>query len=199
MRHAATKHIYAHWRRLKGRRAAPERQEFNPADIGRHLGDLLLLESAGQGGWTFRIAGSRLCALYGSELRGRAFTKILLPQADEDAEEMLNAASVEGHPVIAGVTLMFVDGTNLGGELLLLPLLHEGRLDTRMLGALTFRPQDRLASGLSAGMDILSFRVLREEFGNPGFHAVDASGPLDAAVLERRGHLTVLRGGLHQA
>ncbi|MCA0422704.1 MAG: PAS domain-containing protein, partial [Proteobacteria bacterium] len=59
MRHQGTKHIFAYWQRLKGRRIAAERADFNPGDVGRFLADVILLEQSGAGRWTFRIAGSR--------------------------------------------------------------------------------------------------------------------------------------------
>jgi len=199
MRHQGTKHIFAYWQRLKGRRIAAERADFNPGDVGRFLADVILLEQSGAGRWTFRIAGSRLCALFGGEMRGQDFTAILLPQADADAAEMLGVVSEEALPVVAGLTMLFANGAAAAGELLLLPMLHEGRTDHRILGVLTFNPRERLVPGISAGIDILSFRVVRESDDCQALLPVEPELPFGAVVMEKRGHLTVLKGGLHQA
>lgn len=198
MRYAATKHLFSYWRRLRGGKPAPERVALNPADIGRFLGDLMLLEKGEGRDYRFRIAGSRLCSLYGSELRGRTITDILLPQSDADVAEMISAVTEDCLPVIAGVSVLLTDGASIDAEMILLPLSHEGRTDGRILGALTFRTQERLAQGACAGIDVLSFRVVHDG-DQHGLHPVEPVLPLGAGVAERRGHLTVLLGGLHQA
>lgn len=196
MRHQGTKQIFDYWRRLKGRRIAPDRADFNPADVGRHLADVILLERTEQGRWSFRIAGSRLCGHFGGELRGQDFTSVLLPQADADAGEMLATVSEEALPVVAGLTMMFTNGVAAMGELLLLPMQHEGSTDRRILGIVSFQQRDRMVPGLSAGIDILSFRVVREGDAGHGLMPLEPELPFGTSVMEKRGHLTVLRGGL---
>ena len=198
MRHAATKHIFTYWRRLRGASLAPERATLNPAEIGRYLADMFLLEQEECGEFRFRIAGSRICTLFGMELRGHTLTGLAMPQADADLAEMLSATTEDGSPVIAGVSVILPDGMSVDAEMLLLPLTHKGRMDTRVLGSLTFRVYDRLAQNAHAALDILSFRILNE-VDTRFLHPSEPELPLDIRVSERRGHLTVLEGGLHQA
>ena len=198
MRHAATKHIFSYWRRLRGSELAPERARLNPADIGRYLTDMFLLEKDGTGDFRFRIAGSRICALFGMELRNHSFSGLALPQADADIGEMLAATTQDATPVIAGVSLILTDGMSVDAEMLLLPLLHKGEMDARILGSPTFRTHERLAQGASAALDVLSFRILNDADAR-FLHPTEPDLPFDARISGRRGHLTVLEGGLQQA
>lgn len=196
MRHAATKNVFSYWLRLRGVRVAPERDAINPIDIGRHLADILLLEKSEDGQFRFRIAGSRICALFGQELRGEKMTATVIPHAEADLVDMLGIVTGDALPVIAGVSALTGDRNTLDGELLLLPLTHNGRTDDRLLGILTFNTDHRLLSGTCFGLDILSFRVLGEQ--EPRFfHPLEPDLPMEArATAARRGHLTVLDGGL---
>ncbi len=53
--------------------ARAERAEIEPAAIGRLLGDIFLLENSENPRYAVRLAGTRLCALIGHEMRGRGF------------------------------------------------------------------------------------------------------------------------------
>lgn len=165
MRYKTTKDIYRIWLRLKGNRSAPDRQDLNPAELGPNLGDVILLENRDET-VRFRIAGARVCALMGGELRGRPFLDVFSHFSAEDAAEVLTTVSDDALPVIAGVSAHFPERFSMEGELLLLPFTHargtEG--DTRILGALSTRSQRPQALALApcVELEILSFRVLAE-------------------------------------
>ncbi|ATU91931.1 PAS domain-containing protein [Phyllobacterium zundukense] len=76
MRHDATSEFFAYWNRLRGTRAAPERREIAPAAIGPHLSDTFILQATGLGEPRFRLAGTRICSVYGAELKGLSFASL---------------------------------------------------------------------------------------------------------------------------
>ncbi|MBX3582657.1 MAG: PAS domain-containing protein [Rhizobiaceae bacterium] len=68
--------LFQYWNRLRGQRAAPKRTEIEPADIKSLLADTFILERDMRGKAIFRLAGTRLCATYGGELRSLSFTSL---------------------------------------------------------------------------------------------------------------------------
>src|SRR5882724_4487529 len=73
MKHSSTRELYNYWNLRRGSRAAPERSDIEPGAIRRVLADTFMLSFDPQGGHPFRIAGTRVCALFGRELKGNAF------------------------------------------------------------------------------------------------------------------------------
>ncbi|MEJ1934798.1 PAS domain-containing protein, partial [Nostoc sp. NIES-2111] len=70
MKHPASRTLFSYWDTLRGERTAPERSELDPGAIRNILADTFILEvDAGQT-FPFRLAGTRVCALYGRDLKG---------------------------------------------------------------------------------------------------------------------------------
>lgn len=76
MKNQATKDLFFYWNRLRGARTAPLRTEIEPADIRRQLADTFILERDARGQSVFRLAGTRICALYGRELKNYSFSSL---------------------------------------------------------------------------------------------------------------------------
>ena len=68
--------LFQYWNRLRDGRPAPKRTEIEPADIKTLLADTFILEKDARGEAVFRLAGTRLCAIYGRELKGFAFASL---------------------------------------------------------------------------------------------------------------------------
>lgn len=134
MKHAVTRSLYDYWTRLRGRRTAPDRYEVEPGDIRHILGDTFILEAADRQNYTFRLAGTRLCAAYCRELKGRNLLD-LWSAKDREAVACLLAAIVEdGAAAVIGITCQNERGQSVPVELMLLPLRHDGPHHTRILG-----------------------------------------------------------------
>jgi len=197
MRHPVSKHLFAYWRRLRGPRPAPERADINPADLGRLLPHMFVLEGTGDGAFRIRIAGSRLCALFDTELRGTDLQALMAPEAVDDLRDILAIVATDLNPVIAGASVLLMNEAPAAAELLLLPLLHRSQPGERLLGCLTFGaelPPPRVAC---LGIDIISFRVI-DDSETRFLHPPEPELPIRLrGMAERRGHLTVLEGGQH--
>ena len=76
MRQDGSIKLFQYWNRLRAGRPAPRRTEVEPADIKALLGDTFILENDVRGEAVFRLAGTRLCAIYGRELKGFAFSSL---------------------------------------------------------------------------------------------------------------------------
>ncbi|HRJ69077.1 MAG TPA: PAS domain-containing protein [Beijerinckiaceae bacterium] len=194
MRFESSKHIFAYWRRLRAGATAPERNAIDPVALGRHLADVFLLERDAEGAFRFRLAGSSLCVVFGQELRGREFLSVLTQAAADDGGEILLTATEDQFPVVAGVSVLMADRRSFDAELLVLPLLQNGRAGVMLFGSLAYKRQDRFALGTGAGLEILSFRVIGER-DTRHLHPPTAGVVIDGHKGERRGHLVVFNGG----
>jgi hypothetical protein len=135
MKHHSTREVFNYWNTRRGSRLAPERSEIDPAALRRVLADTLMLGFDPPSGHPFRIAGTRVCALFGRELKGSAFTALWTTEAGASVRDLLATVVDETVGVVAGASAMSRAGTQL--ELLLLPLAQKGATSTRLLGALT--------------------------------------------------------------
>jgi hypothetical protein len=136
MKHSSTRELFAYWDRRRGRRAAPERGEIEPGPIRSVLGDTFILAFDERAGHPFRLAGTRVCALFCRELKGESFLALWEPTERADARERLAGVADEAIGMVASVSGRTADGGTLDLELLLLPLRHRGHARARMLGVL---------------------------------------------------------------
>jgi hypothetical protein len=137
MKHPANRDLFAYWNERRGLRIAPERGDIEPNAIRHVLGDTFFL-ATDAANYPFRLAGTRLCALFGRELKNESFFN-LWGKSDQLAMRNLIAVAMdEKVGVVASAIGRTTDGAPLAVnlELLLLPLAQRGRADARLLGAL---------------------------------------------------------------
>ncbi len=65
--------LFNYWNQVRAGRIAPHRLEIEPSRIAGILAETFMLERVEAGTYQFRLAGTRLCELFGSELRGKNF------------------------------------------------------------------------------------------------------------------------------
>lgn len=136
MKHPSTRELYDYWQRLRGRRPAPERTEIEPSDIRRILGDTFILEVASRNEYRFRLAGTRVCALYGRELKGRDFLAFWSGKDREAIATLLAAVSQDAAAAVLGMTGRSAHDRDLACEILLLPVRQKNGGYDRILGSL---------------------------------------------------------------
>ena len=214
MKHPTSRMLYTYWDRLRGQRCAPERSEIEPGEIRHLLADSLILElDMPHRTATLRLAGTRVCALFGRELRA-AHLSALWGEASADPWRMVETVAVDALGVVAGLRGTNTEGETIDLEFVLLPLRHRGRTQARALGALSpLAPPTWLGLRPLVRLDTLSLRMLtrpvpdafRGVAGGDG-SVLDLAGleagtlgalppPANDSVPFRRGHLMVHRGG----
>ena len=137
MKHNSTRALFNYWNEKRGHRLAPERADINPTDIRSILGDAMLLAADFADEIRFRLAGTRVCALFAREIKGEAFSALWSESSQEEIGTMLTALAEENVGAVAGITARTDDGAEAELELLLLPLAHAGQTRIRGLGTLT--------------------------------------------------------------
>jgi len=135
VKHSSTRQLFAYWDAQRGSRRAPERDDIDPGAIRRVLADTFMLAVDARAGHPFRIAGTRVCAAFGRELRSTAFIDLWRGEDRQLIGDFLAAVALETIGVVASARAQGVNG-EIVFELLLLPLGHPGHADARLLGAL---------------------------------------------------------------
>jgi len=137
MRAKTSQILYAYWNEVRNGRLAPRRFEIEPSRITPILPETFILERLDLEAYRFRLAGTRICEDFGTELRG---TNFLDGWGEEDRLSLarhLQAISQQG-----GVGLVTFDTGTIGGvvatfECVVLPLVHTRDTVDRYLGSLS--------------------------------------------------------------
>jgi len=192
MKHRSSQILFEHWRDRRGGRLLPERSEIDPASIRTALGDVFILSFNTLRHHPFRLAGTRVCALFGRELKGYPFGDLWAEGQREELSALVRTAADDSIAVIAGATGRSVDGLSIELELLLLPLRHCGQTHLRMIGALT----PVAAPHWIGARPLTELRIGERRFLG---HVPDEAPPLAPAApmpaMRRRHGLTVYDGG----
>jgi hypothetical protein len=122
MKHAASRELYAYWETKRGTRPAPERSEIEPGAIRGVLSDAFILALDRKAGHPVRLAGTRVCALFGRELKEESFLNLWTTLNRPVMESLIGLLTDECTGTVAGVTAHNDDGEQIDLELLLLPL-----------------------------------------------------------------------------
>jgi hypothetical protein len=136
MKHASTRAVFEYWSRQRANRPAPERGNIDPGKIRHALGDTFMLAADFADQLRFRLAGTRVCALFGREIKGEAFTALWDEQSQEGIEELLSIVIREMGGAVAGLIGRTEEGAGTEIEMLLLPLAYSGHARIRALGVL---------------------------------------------------------------
>jgi hypothetical protein len=136
MKHSSIRELFDYWNQRRGMRAAPDRADIEPGGIRRVLADTFILTFDVRAGHPFRIAGTRVCAAFGQELKGKGFVDLWAADSKALLGELLAIVADESIGVVASAEGQSEDGATLELELLTLPLTHRGRTDARVIGAL---------------------------------------------------------------
>lgn len=125
--------LFQYWNRLRDGRPAPKRTEIEPADIKGLLGDTFILESDSRGEAVFRLAGTRLCAIYGRELKGFAFSSLWGQKDSRVISRLVQNVFMEKGVLVITFQGISRSERQIGIELLILPL-EGGEENRRALG-----------------------------------------------------------------
>jgi hypothetical protein len=136
MRHPLTQELYDYWNGRRGAEAMPERGDIDPAAIRRILANSFVLAIDQGQSPRFRVAGTKVCELFGRELRGADFIGLWGQEAAQQMRDFIALVAGEAIGILAGATLEAGDGLVCPLELLVLPLSHQGKGGQRMLGSL---------------------------------------------------------------
>lgn len=202
MKHATSRELFAYWNRIRGEESAPRRSDIEPGDIRRVLADTFILEVAGSASHRVRLAGTRMCSLYGREIKGSNFLDLW---SGEDRARLAEAAARvcdEAVAAVVEVDLFSVRDRTVACEFLLLPLRHGTTMLDRILGscAVYRRPYwfgtDPIATQVITDLRLIGPGQQPVGSGYEGSRFVTLPPAfLRAGGGQRHGHLYVIEGG----
>jgi hypothetical protein len=134
MKHQATKELFRYWNELRGERTAPERNEIDPGAIRHVLADTFMLDIDAEQRYPFRLAGTRVNALFDAEQKGRSFLDLWTEEERRNLAGVLMTVADGACPVVAGAVAAPDGYSECPFELLLLPMRHHGKTHSRILG-----------------------------------------------------------------
>lgn len=195
MKHHTTRSLYAYWTRLRGSRSAPERAEVSPGAVRELLGDMFILDVHDRERFSFRLAGTRLCAAFCGELKGRDLLDLMEGDDRDALHSLLWSVCDEAAACVLGCRGRNAAGQNLDFEMILLPLRHEGRTHSRILGSCAALDTPYwFGSEPIAHLSLTTLRVLWPE-GKPSFLIAGETSVAPAPLAPRIGHLQIYEGG----
>src|ERR1700742_5010657 len=110
MKHPSNREFFAYWDEKRGGARAPDRSEIEPGAVRELLGDIFVLSYDAAAGYPFRVAGTRVCALLGSDQKDRSFSALFEPAGRREIEEIIAVVAEELLAAVAGITATAEDG-----------------------------------------------------------------------------------------
>jgi hypothetical protein len=136
MKHPSNREFYAYWDEKRAGARAPDRSEIEPEAVRELLGDIFVLSYDASAGYPFRVAGTRVCALLGRDLKDRSFSAFFRPDGRREIEEIIAVVAEEMQAAVAGISATTEDGAPAHLELLLLPFNTRAHMPVSLTGLL---------------------------------------------------------------
>jgi hypothetical protein len=136
MKHPSSRAFFAYWDGKRGSARAPDRSEIEPGAVRELLGDIFVLSYDGGAGYPFRVAGTRVCALLGRDLKDQSFAALFAPESRREIEDIVAVVAEEMLAAVAGITAPSQDGKPSHLELLLLPFNARAHTPLSLTGLL---------------------------------------------------------------
>jgi hypothetical protein len=136
MKHPSSREFFAYWDAKRGDARAPDRSEIEPGAVRELLGDIFVLSYDNEAGYPFRVAGTRVSALLGRDLKDVSFSAQFAPDSRGEIEDVISHVAEEMLAAIAGLTATSDDGRTAHLELLLLPFNNRAHAPISLTGLL---------------------------------------------------------------
>ncbi|QFI66058.1 PAS domain-containing protein [Sinorhizobium alkalisoli] len=137
MRSRTSVDLFRYWNTLRGDRNLPRRDEISPGDIRLLLPDVFILQRQVSGPIRFRLAGTRICTLFGSELRDQPFSALWEEKEMTDLDRVAGRVMAQCTPMLVSAFGRTAAGDEIELELLLAPLASADGRNDRVLGTLS--------------------------------------------------------------
>jgi hypothetical protein len=145
MKHPSSREFFTYWDEKRGAARAPDRSDIEPGAVRELLGDIFVLYYDAAAGHPFRVAGTRVCALVGRDLKDRSFSALFAADARREIEDIIAVVAEEMLAAVAGITATSEDGSPAHLELLLLPFSARAHTPLSLTGSIApFESEHRL-------------------------------------------------------
>ncbi|WP_184320972.1 PAS domain-containing protein [Rhizobium phaseoli] len=136
MRVQTTIEIFDYWNRIRGAADAPLKSQVEPSAVPHLLQSLFILEAREDGAIVFRLAGTRICDLFGRDLRGERFSSLWAHGQHADIERTAIGVMDHAMPALFNTTGYSIVGHQASFEIIMMPLRSSNGACDRVLGAI---------------------------------------------------------------
>ena len=136
MKHPVSREFFTYWDNKRGEARAPERLDVEPHALRSVLGDTFVLSYDDTAAHPFRFAGTRVCALFGRDVKHQSFPALFAGRHRRDIKEIVASVTEELLPAVAGLTATSIHGSEVHLELLLLPFNTRAHAPVSLTGVL---------------------------------------------------------------
>lgn len=137
MKHSASRTLFDLWDAARGIAAAPSRTELDVERLRPVLADSFVLTCEADGRANIRFAGTRLCALFGRDIKGADLRMLWNGEDRASFEDFLAAMHEDALGVVAGALSLQEPTEHL--EILMLPLRQQVGMPMSAVGVITRR------------------------------------------------------------
>jgi hypothetical protein len=128
--------LYTYWNELRAGRIAPRRLEVEPSRISSVLAETFMLERTTPTTYRYRLAGTRLCEIFGTELRDTDVLDGWRPSDSALLVRSLTSTCTRGAVSLFVVEASTATQRRLQLEAIFLPLIHGDDTIDRVIGAM---------------------------------------------------------------
>ena len=136
MKHPSSREFFAYWDDKRGDARAPDRNDIEPGAVRELLGDIFVLSYDADAGYPFRVAGTRISALLGRDLKDQSFSGLFAAESRGEIEDIIGYVTEEMLAAVAGITATSDNGLVAHLELLLLPFNIRAHAPISLTGVL---------------------------------------------------------------
>jgi hypothetical protein len=111
MKHTSSRDLYGYWDECRGIAQAPDRNDLEPGPVRHLLGDAFVLSYDAAEGHPFRVAGTRLCALLGRDMKGLPFMELWSRDSRREIGDLVGIVAEETLAAVAGAAARGLDGS----------------------------------------------------------------------------------------
>lgn len=165
MLHPGSRQLFRYWETLRAEKAYPRREDVDFAAIKAVMPDLVIIERDHlRKSFRYRLAGSRVCALFGINLTG---TDVFLAWDHFETDVIrrhLEIALTRFQPAVIRMRLTTDRDQQMAAELVVLPVQMQNSNRVQLIGGMfPFRPVAALGHTSIAARELVSARVIWTE------------------------------------
>ena len=199
MRHKTTQLVLDYFNLVRDGETAPLRADIQPQALKSVLPDVFILETNRAGGFDFRLAGTRVCAILGQEGRGTDILSYFAPPQRHKMKLATESVLANRVPLLCEVNGFVTDGDSQAYELLLMPLRSRGDVCDRLFGSLVACDHMPRFGDPGRILETGKLQFLHDDGARrvsvPQSPPAYAAGPQSASFASRMRHLRLLQGG----
>jgi len=135
--HPGSRKLFCYWERIRGEASAPLRANIDLKEIKRIVSSLALIERMpANPGYSWRLAGTSVCRLWGHELTGRPVLENWPLSERDTMARAFDSVVTLLQPFVARFAGRNMRGDEIGMELLALPVYPDARQRPQVLASL---------------------------------------------------------------